>query len=182
MFPLVISPTASSDPLPFAPSTPAGNATRPRQSRNLPRSVASAHTGGPRILLVDDDPVLLNLSETVLVAEGYQVQSCSNAEDALLSYRRHPDIDLLLTDIQMPPGMSGLELAEMLTHQRPALPVVVLSGAIIREDQRKMMLQRGWSFIDKPLSVPRLLSVISIMLRRRPARSSDASIPLRKVG
>jgi DNA-binding response OmpR family regulator len=62
------------------------------------------------------------------------------------------------------------------------LPVVVLSGTIIREDQQKMMLQRGWSFIDKPLSVPRLLSVISIMLRRRPARSSDASIPLRKVG
>lgn len=182
MFPLVISPTASSESLPFTRSARAGNATRPHQSRNLPRNVASAHTGGPRILLVDDDPVLLHLSETVLVAEGYQVHSCSNAEDALMKYRLQPEIDLLLTDIQMRPGMSGLELAETLTHQRPALPVVVMSGATIPEDQQKKMLQRGWSFIDKPLSVPRMLSVLSIILRRPPARASAASIPLRKVG
>jgi CheY-like chemotaxis protein len=182
MFPLVISPAASSDPLPFSPSSSAGSATRTPQGSKLPRNVAAVHTGGPRILLVDDDPVLLHLGETVLVAEGYQVHSCSSAEDALLSYRRQPEIDLLLTDIQMSPGMSGLELAEMLTHQKPALPVVVLSGATIKEEQQKIMIQRGWSFIDKPLSVPRLLSVLSIMLRRRPARASDASIPLRKVG
>ena len=182
MFPLVLSPAALPDVLPFSPNAPAGGANRTRQGRSSPRAVASARTGGPRILLVDDDPILLHLSETVLVAEGYQVHSCSNAEEALLSYRRQPEIDLLLTDIQMPPGMSGLELAEMLTRQKPALPVVVVSGAIIHEDQQKMMLERGWSFIDKPLSVPRMLSVLSIMLRRLPARASLASIPLRKVG
>jgi CheY-like chemotaxis protein len=182
MFPLVLSPAASSDALPFGPKAPAGSVNRTRQSRSLPRNVASARTSGPRILLVDDDRVLLNLSETVLVAEGYQVDSCSSAEDALRSYQRQPEIDLLLTDIQMPPGMSGLELAEMVTRQRPGLPVVVMSGTIIEGEQQRLMLKRGWSFIDKPLSVPRMLSVISIMLRRLPARSSDAFIPMRKAG
>ncbi len=182
MFPLVISPAASSDLLPLSPGSRAGDAHPTRKGSSLPRSTASAHTGGPRILLVDDDPILLHLSETVLVAEGYQVHSCGSAEDALLSFRRQPEIDLLLTDIQMPPGVSGLELAETLTHQKPALPVVVMSGATIPEDQQRLMLQRGWSFIDKPLSVPRMLSVLSIMLRRLPARSSIASVPLRKTG
>lgn len=181
MFPFVISPAASADTLPFTSSTPAGAATRTRQGRSSPRNVDSACAAGPRILLVDDDPVLLHLSETVLGNEGYQVHSCSDAEEALLSYRRQPEIDLLLTDIQMPPGISGLELAEMLTRQRPTLPVVIVSGAIIQEEQQRLMLERGWSFIDKPLSVPRLLSVISIMLRRRPARS-DRAISLRRVG
>lgn len=182
MFPLVLSTANPSDVLPFAQAAPAGGANRTPQRTKLPHPVDTTHAAAPRILLVDDDPILLHLSETVLVAEGYQVHSCSNAEDALLIYRRQPDIDLLLTDIQMPPGLSGLELAEMLTRQRPSLLVVIMSGAIIPEDQQKRMLHRGWSFIDKPLSMPRMLSVLSIILRRPPARASVGSIPLRKVG
>lgn len=169
-----------SDTSPFGASTPTGRESRTRQGRPAPNPAASIRPAHWRILLVDDDPVLLHLSECVLVAEGYQVMSCGNAEQAMVNYRREPGIDLLLTDVRMPPGISGLELADAITRQKPSLPVVVMSGAVLSDEQRKLIVDRNWSFIDKPVLVPRLLSVVSIMLRRPPTRSTSGPASLKR--
>lgn len=127
----------------------------------------------PLILLVDDDPTVLRLTEIMLVAAGYRVSMASDAQQALAIFRRYPTIDLLLTDIHMPPGINGLELAGIISLERPELPIVVVSGAVLTAEQERMIRDRSWAFVDKPLLVPRLLSVISMLLRRPPSRSSS---------
>lgn len=148
----------------------------------LPAHVRPVRATRNHILLVDDDPLLLRLTEAVLTAEGYRIHSCSDALRALAEFRRHPGINLLLTDIHMPPGMSGLELAGKISAENPDLPVVVMSGAIVSREQESLMREHSWAFVDKPLSVPRLLSVVSILLRGFSPRSVGTSQLSRKAG
>jgi CheY-like chemotaxis protein len=61
-------------------------------------------------------------------ALGYRVVAAVNGNDALIKLRSNPDIDLLFTDIVMPGGMSGWELADQARQIRPGLPIVFSSG------------------------------------------------------
>ena len=61
-------------------------------------------------------------------ALGYKVVAAVNGNDALLKLRANPEIDMLFTDIVMPGGMSGWELADQARQIRPGLPVVYSSG------------------------------------------------------
>lgn len=81
---------------------------------------------GERILIVDDEPNVLDLCERILVMQGYIVQCASNSHDAL-QIANNRRFDLLLTDIVLP-DMSGLELVEVLKKSYPDLICVTMSG------------------------------------------------------
>ncbi len=81
---------------------------------------------GKRILIVDDEADVLDLSRRVLETQGYNVRSTYNAYKAI-EIARNEDFDLLLTDIKMP-GMSGLELAQTLREFNPNLICVLMTG------------------------------------------------------
>jgi PAS domain S-box-containing protein len=103
----------------------------------------SAHSAAPDKAVEREDPVPKG-HETVLVAEddpfvrssvilrvqalGYRVVAAVNGNDALQKLRSNPDIDLLFTDIVMPGGMSGWELADLARQARPGLPILFSSG------------------------------------------------------
>src|SRR5579863_3461310 len=84
----------------------------------------------------------------MLEMDGYAVLIAGNAEDALqVSLRQTADISLLITDIQMP-GMSGIELSREIVKQRPAIKVLLISGAV-PENFVDYDLRRN--FMRKPL-------------------------------
>ena len=78
--------------------------------------------------MAEDDPFVR--SSVVLRIEnlGYSVVAAVNGNDALQKLKDHPDIDMLFTDIVMPGGMSGWELADKAREIRPGLPVVFSTG------------------------------------------------------
>ena len=82
------------------------------------------------ILVVDDDPDVLDLAVMVLRDEGYRVVSASDATAALAVLRATPEIDLLFTDIAMPGGKDGFDLAHEAKHLRPELRVLYTSGFV----------------------------------------------------
>ncbi|HTT07661.1 MAG TPA: PAS domain S-box protein [Gammaproteobacteria bacterium] len=84
--------------------------------------------GGQKILLVEDDPAVLAITTSALTEMGCQVISAENGPAALECFARHPDIVLLFTDVVMPGGMTGVELALKLRTQRPELRVLYTSG------------------------------------------------------
>ena len=88
---------------------------------------------GGNILVVDDEPVLRELEETVLGAAGYQVITAGNGKDALHLLETET-VDMVLSDIIMP-EMDGYELAEYLAINRPDLPVRLITGY---EDKREV--------------------------------------------
>lgn len=86
----------------------------------------------PRILIVDDEPILLDMLLDIFHDEGYTVYTATNAEEALALLAEH-QVDVVLTDFMMP-QISGIELAQRI-RQSPAMaatPIVLMSAAIPR--------------------------------------------------
>jgi two-component system chemotaxis response regulator CheY len=121
------------------------------------------------ILLVDDDPDIRVLTRTFLEHEGYSVFSSGDAERAVQIFRSVPQIDLLVTDLYMP-ERSGMELGLELKALRRELPVLLISGGTLEEEQAAKMQEEGWSFLAKPFRLPELLATVHRILAPVEAR------------
>ena len=84
--------------------------------------------GNETILVVDDEEALLELAEELLLDMGYRVLTASNGLQALDVLTKEPNIDLLISDVIMPGGINGYELAERATTDYPELKVLLASG------------------------------------------------------
>ena len=91
-------------------------------------SAPAAAGGGEVILLVEDDPMVRSYAVALLAAANYTVLTASTGTEALRLLREGPAVDLLFTDIVMPGGMNGRELADAARRLRPGLPVLYTSG------------------------------------------------------
>jgi len=95
---------------------------------DLPDSEDAAPRGYETILIVEDDPFVRSSVIRRVEALGYRVIAAVKGKDALQQLRSDPSIDLLFTDVVMPGGMSGWELADQARRVRPGLPVLFTSG------------------------------------------------------
>jgi len=117
--------------------------------------------GDETILVVEDEPALRDLVTGILVLYGYRVLSASSGVDALHVWERHRDeIDLLLTDMVMPEGISGRELGERLLKQEPELKVIYTSGYSPGMSGKDFALLEGFNFLPKPYPPTRLAEVV----------------------
>lgn len=80
------------------------------------------------VLLVEDEVMISNLVADRLVESGFRVREVTNADEALRYMRSGASIDVLFTDISLPGGMNGAELAERAREMRPEMPIVYVSG------------------------------------------------------
>jgi CheY-like chemotaxis protein len=93
----------------------------------------------PVILVADDEPLLRNLVTLLLQHDGYFVLSAADGHEGLELSRKYPGtIDLLITDVDMP-RMNGTNLCGHLMEERPAIKVLVMSGADISEIVSQML-------------------------------------------
>ena len=117
--------------------------------------------GTETILVVEDEPSLRMLTRAVLEPHGYRVLEAASGVDALRVWEEHKgSIQLLLTDIVMPEGISGLELATRLRKYRPDLRVIFTSGYSADIAGGQLHLQEGQNFIQKPSSPQQLLETV----------------------
>ena len=103
------------------------------------------------VLVVDDEPAVLDVIVGMLEDLGCQVISAQSGRDALDRLKQNKDISVLITDINMP-GMDGHELAELAKRARPELKMLQLSG---REPRRG-----GLPMIRKPFSFEELAEIL----------------------
>jgi PAS domain S-box-containing protein len=98
------------------------------QKRILPTTTRAA-VGRENILVVEDDPDVRMFTRDVLEASGYQVWDACDGLEALKIWKANTaQIDLLVTDVNMPGGLNGRELADRLWEERPGLKVILISG------------------------------------------------------
>ena len=118
-----------------------------------------------KVLVIDDDPSFLELMQTMLTAEGYEVATCGQSQEALKAVDTfHPDVITL--DLRMPPP-SGWQLLEQL-KSNPAtrsIPVIVISaaGAELAETRERLQGYEGRdvSILVKPFEIDELLSQVA---------------------
>lgn len=110
----------------------------------------SASRGTEVILLVEDNELVREHSYNLLVDLGYQVLEAGDGEEALAVLRRHPEVQLLFTDIIMPGGMNGRELADAAREMRPDLKVLFTSGYTENVIVQEGKLISGLHLLSKP--------------------------------
>jgi CheY-like chemotaxis protein len=102
-----------------------------------------------RILLTEDDPTVASIAEVMLGDLGHKVLRAANAEEALQVLRSDAEVDLLLSDVVMPGGMNGVELAKQAIDMRPRVKILLSSG-YAGESLDPSLAQGAWPFLRKP--------------------------------
>lgn len=124
-------------------------------------------SGSPgRVLYVDDEPTLVFLITRALEKLGIAAEGFASAQEALAEFERRPQaFTLVLTDLTMPGGMSGLELAEAVLAIRPDAAVVIASGCIDPGEARRATAAGVRTVIQKPARVAEMAQLVSGLLR-----------------
>jgi two-component system, response regulator PdtaR len=111
----------------------------------------------PTILITEDDELLRLYTSQLLEESGYTVVEANSAEEALKVMEARKDVRLLFTDIQMPPGCDGLELARQVHKRWPKVLLVITSG---QAKPAKAEIADDGRFIGKPYRAKELLGEI----------------------
>jgi DNA-binding NtrC family response regulator len=125
----------------------------------VPPDVALIPLSDPKplgvILLVEDEPLVRLVAADILMEAHFRVIEAADAEEALTVLRADVDVDVVLSDVEMPPGMNGYELAWQIHRDWPWMGILMSSG---REWPRANDLPPGAAFLAKPYSYATLLS------------------------
>ncbi len=140
----------------YLPSAP-----KPDSKAAAQDPLVKAGGGTETMLLVEDELPLRNLLRKILQRYGYQVLAASSGVEALQVWQQHDGkIDLLLTDIVMPGGISGRELAQRLQTDHRDLKVIYSSGYSQELNNLQAMDSEGLLFLAKPYSPDQLARVV----------------------
>jgi len=117
--------------------------------------------GTETILVVEDEPALRELVQEILQKKGYRVLDAATGVEALKLWEQHKeDIDLLLTDMMMPDGVGGRELAERVLQERADLKVIYSSGYSLDTVGNGTQLGDGRNFLQKPYDPETLAQMV----------------------
>ncbi len=123
---------------------------------------------GETILVVDDEHMVRELTVSFLEMHGYRVQQADSGADVIRRWEElEPQVDLVLTDLIMPEGVSGRDLGTWLYEHKPELKVIYCSGFSRPHLNRKFRLREGVNFLSKPYSVGQLLTLVYNVLNSR---------------
>ncbi|WP_194756370.1 hybrid sensor histidine kinase/response regulator [Aliidiomarina indica] len=141
----------------------------PRVSNVLPENLQAAKRNLPQggtehILIAEDNDLVMQSLERQLRSLGYRVTSVSSGHEALTALQNNKDVDLLLTDIVMPGGMNGRELADQARERYPALNVLFTSGYTENAIVHHGRLDRGVHLLSKPYTRMELATKVRLVL------------------
>ncbi len=126
----------------------------------LGRTTAACR-GSETVLLVEDEPAVRELAATILRGSGYRVLQACSGVDALEVWKWHGSrIVLLVTDLVMPDGLGGVELAARLRKEKPTLRVVLTSGYANESIGAEFRPPAGTHFIQKPFKPQALAQTV----------------------
>jgi PAS domain S-box-containing protein len=145
----------------YLPASPASESEIPG------RSTPTAEPGhGETILVVEDDLSVRELEFRALTRQGYDVMVADSGAQALqIPHERMEQVSLLVTDLVMPGGINGRELAETLRRMYPQLRVIYCSGYSPEIAGGRLALEQGVTFVQKPFTPRELLDAITACLR-----------------
>ncbi len=121
---------------------------------------------GQRILLVEDEPKVRKLGRRILTRLGYEVLEAGDGAGALAILAKHGDVDLLFTDIVLPGGMNGVELARRARRLGPDLRVLYTSGFAQQSLLEQGMTLEKARLVDKPFRKEQLAEAVQAVLAR----------------
>ncbi len=130
----------------YFPRAAAGELLEGRVASGFP----AGDDGSETVLVVEDNPDVLQIAVSHLVGRGYNVIESSDGPDALQKLQDHREIDVLFTDVMLPNGLSGTELASAALRLRPELKLLFSSGNSKIDVERDFGAEGNYIFLPKP--------------------------------
>jgi PAS domain S-box-containing protein len=140
--------------------------------RAAPMALKRLQPGKERVLVVEDDPGVLTLIVEVLEGLGYTIATAPDAKRALAILESGEAFDLLFSDVVMPGGISGMELAREVRRLKPEMAVLLASGFVADE---KVLTQSEFPLIEKPYERAALAAKIREVLNATAKLDSKAA-------
>jgi len=130
-----------------------------------PMPAVAVPRGQATILLVEDDNPLRRMLQRVLEGEGHRVHTARSGREALDRWATYePTPNLLFTDMVMPDGVGGAELAQRLCERAPTLRVIFSSGYDPESGNHRALLEPGVNFLQKPATPRAIAEIVARML------------------
>jgi PAS domain S-box-containing protein len=146
------------------------DAVRPAEMHGAP---VPALRGQGTVLLVEDEDIVRRPIGIYLRKLGYQVIEAANGNQALALWRdHHKAIDLLYTDMVMPEGLTGLELAERLIMEKPSLKVIISSGYSTEFSAHGVTTEAGFIYLPKPSASAIIASTVRSCIEQKQSESA----------
>jgi PAS domain S-box-containing protein len=122
--------------------------------------VVAADSSVETVLIVEDEPDVLDTAGQLFRSIGYEVVTATNGIDAMATLERRPDIDILFTDVVMPKGVSGIQLARSAVALRPDLKVILASGYPLPALREQYGRIDDFAFVNKPYRLAELAKAL----------------------
>jgi two-component system OmpR family response regulator len=143
----------------------------------VPRAAAAQPLPEARLLVVDDEPNILELLAPSLRFAGFEVTTATNGREALTSARTvRPD--LVVLDVMMP-DMDGFDVVRRMRGEGATVPVLFLTARDATEDKVAGLTVGGDDYVTKPFSLEEIVARIRAVLRRAAGRSGGADLESR---
>jgi DNA-binding response OmpR family regulator len=117
-----------------------------------------------KILVVDDEPIVLNCCQRILQDQGHAVHLVGSADEAITAMEDEP-FEILLVDIMMP-VRDGIDLIREIKEKWPETSIIVMTGYSTPETIRKSRSARADRFISKPFTPDELLEILDPILSK----------------
>jgi len=128
-----------------------------------------------RILLVDDEQNIRRMLRAVLEEQSYQVSEAESGLEATDACEAH-DPDVVLLDLVMPPGPSGLDVLEQMCRKCPGMVVIMMSGKATLHDAVRATQLGAFQFLEKPLSPEGVLVAVKAALDHSRVRAENRAL------
>jgi CheY-like chemotaxis protein len=157
----------------------------PAVSRNLARPTASSSNSNSaerqykvRVLVVEDEPAVRQFVATQMTALGYSVEAVATGSEAVRLLERDTDFELLLTDIVLPGGMSGVELAKRARRINADIKVLLTSGYPKETFEHHGSPEADMPILRKPYRRGELAEAVRRVLRQSAVKAKRAQCPV----
>lgn len=123
---------------------------------------------GETVLLIEDEPSLRDIVEEILYDAGYRVLTAQDGPTGLHILHSDAQIDLLITDVGLPGGLNGRQVADLARMRRPALKVLFVTGYADTAAVGNGHLEPGMEMIAKPFEISAFARKVQAMVKARP--------------
>lgn len=138
---------------------------------DTPADINSTHT----ILVVEDNDGVRDLAVEMLSHSGFKVLEANDATSGLAMFRTHPEIDLVFTDVIMPGGISGIEMAKQILAEQPDALILLATGYQEKGNALKERAAQSSNIVavSKPYDVNEIPKLVATMLTRMPKQAQS---------
>jgi len=117
-----------------------------------------------RVLVIDDEEAIRDLLQETLELSGYLCNTAANGREGLRRLRGKDEYHLVITDVRLP-GMSGLEVLDLVGRKYPFIPVIIITGFATIESTKEAMRRGAVDYIPKPFTTGSVVSSVDKAIR-----------------